>query len=183
MTHELYQVKMGMQGAFQYARQLDMFGCRQNMWILHWIIAWSSEEVSTPLVVVVGLLDIVIWDGGEDLEGGLEVLVDLHDGGDVAAAVAVVGRGPDGDDILLGEVVLEALHYELVGAGNKAEAIDVVELAGDLAAKQPAGATWRDLPGVDVVGIAPEQVGEAALVGDLLGAGQDSYLVQHADFR
>lgn len=48
----------------------------------------------------------VVGHGTEDLELLLEVLSKVHDGSDVATAVAVVGCGPDGDDILVFEVVL-----------------------------------------------------------------------------
>jgi hypothetical protein len=49
---------------------------------------------------------LVLGDGAEDAEFGVEVFANVHDGGYVAAAVAVVGSGPDGHDGLLGEVVL-----------------------------------------------------------------------------
>lgn len=49
---------------------------------------------------------LILGDGAEDAEFGVEVFADVHDGGYVAAAVAVVGSGPDGHDGLLGEVVL-----------------------------------------------------------------------------
>ena len=42
----------------------------------------------------------------EDLKLLLEVFAEVHDGSDVAAAVAVVWRRPDGDDVLVLEVVL-----------------------------------------------------------------------------
>lgn len=48
-------------------------------------------------------------NGGEDCEFRLEVLSEVHDGGDVAAAVAVVGCAPDGDDGLVFKMPLYAL--------------------------------------------------------------------------
>lgn len=42
----------------------------------------------------------------EDLKLLLEVFAEVHDGSDVAAAVAVIWRRPDGDDVLVLEVVL-----------------------------------------------------------------------------
>lgn len=48
----------------------------------------------------------MVGHGAEDLERRLQVLSKVHDGSDVAAAVAVVGGGPDGDDIFVFEVVL-----------------------------------------------------------------------------
>ena len=42
-------------------------------------------------------MPIALGYGGEYGEFGIEIFVEVHDGGDVAAAVAVVGRAPDGD--------------------------------------------------------------------------------------
>lgn len=65
---------------------------------------------------------------------------------------------------------------------NQLQAINMVELAGNLIAKQPARAPRRNSPGLDVLGIAPHEVAEGALVGDFLGAGDDADLVEGADF-
>jgi len=70
----------------------------------------------------------VIGHRAENLEIWLEILAEGHDGRDVAAAVAVVGRGPDGDNFLGLEVVLVAFVDELVGAGDELKVVDVVEL-------------------------------------------------------
>ena len=48
----------------------------------------------------------MIGYGAEDLEFLLEVFAEVHDGSDVATAVAVVGSGPYGDDVLVLEMVL-----------------------------------------------------------------------------
>jgi len=58
----------------------------------------------------------MIRHGAEDGEIGLEVLAEGHDTGDVSAAVAVVRSGPDGDDVLVLEMIFVALVDELVGA-------------------------------------------------------------------
>lgn len=49
----------------------------------------------------------MVRHSAEDLELGFEVFSQIHDGGNIAAAVAVVRRGPDGDDIFVFEVVLQ----------------------------------------------------------------------------
>lgn len=49
---------------------------------------------------------LVLRDGAEDTEFRLETFANVHDGRDIAAAVAVVGRRPDGDDGFLSEMVL-----------------------------------------------------------------------------
>ena len=51
-------------------------------------------------------MSIALGYGGEDGEFGIEIFVEIHDGGDVAAPVAVVGRAPDGDDGFVFEMPL-----------------------------------------------------------------------------
>lgn len=46
---------------------------------------------------------------------GTRILAQLQDGGDIAAAIAIVGRAPHGHDTAI-EHLLEALHDQLVGA-------------------------------------------------------------------
>lgn len=50
----------------------------------------------------------MVWHRGEDLKLWFEILAEVHDGRDVTAAVTVVGCRPDGDDVLVLEVVLVA---------------------------------------------------------------------------
>jgi hypothetical protein len=61
----------------------------------------------------------VIRHSAEDLEVRLQVLAERHDRRHVAAAVAVVGRRPDGDNFLRLEVVFVAFVDQLVGAGDQ----------------------------------------------------------------
>ena len=63
----------------------------------------------------------------EDGELSLEVLVELEDGGDVATAVAVVWRRPDGQHGLA-KVPLVALHDKLVRATDHLNVVRLVEL-------------------------------------------------------
>jgi hypothetical protein len=88
----------------------------------------------------------VVWDGAEYLEFLLQVFAEVHDGGDVAAAIAVVGGGPDSHDVFVLEVVLGerqdiedwvrrgewtylvTLVDELMGSCDELKAVDVVEL-------------------------------------------------------
>ena len=58
----------------------------------------------------------------------------------VAAAVAVVGRRPDGHQELA-EEVLVALHRELMRAGDELELVGIQELVGDVGAEDVAGAS------------------------------------------
>ena len=70
----------------------------------------------------------MIRHGTKNLEIRLQILSQRHDGSDIAAAVAVVRRGPDGHDVLGGEVVFVAFVDELVRAGYELEVVYVVEL-------------------------------------------------------
>lgn len=100
----------------------------------------------------------------EDLKVALQVLVDVEDGGDVTATVAVVGCGPNCHEVRVLEPVLEAVHDELMSPSDELQVIDMVELSGDLGAEQPAGTSRADSPSVDVLGIGPHQIAEGALV-------------------
>ena len=124
----------------------------------------------------------VVGHGRKDVELGLQILAQLHDGGDIAAAVAVVGGAPHGGHGLVLEMPLVALVDELVCARNQLQAIDVVELRGHFVAKQPACAAGADSPGFHFLRVAPYQVAEGAFVRDLLGARDHANLVKSADF-
>ena len=64
----------------------------------------------------------------EDSKVGLKILAQRHDTRHITTSVAVVRRRPDGDDILIFEMVLVSLVDELMRACDELEAIDVVEL-------------------------------------------------------
>lgn len=64
-----------------------------------------------------------------------------------------------------------------MSAGNGRQSVHMVELGGNLIAKQPAGTTGADSPSVNVFRIAPHEVAERPLVGDLLCSRDDSDLV------
>ena len=75
-----------------------------------------------------------------------------------------------------GEHELEALLHQLVRAADKVQAVDAVELCRDARAEEPARAARADRPGVDVLGVAPHEVAEGALVGDLANALDGAHL-------
>lgn len=78
-----------------------------------------------------------------------EVLVQLEDGGDVAAAVAIVWRAPDGDDRVV-EHKLEALHRELMRPRNEVDVVVVCKRLGDVRAEEESRAAWREAPAGDI---------------------------------
>lgn len=56
----------------------------------------------------------MVWHRAEDVEVGLEVFAQVHDGRHVSAAVAVVGSRPDCHNIPVFEMVLRTLNTLVV---------------------------------------------------------------------
>lgn len=81
----------------------------------------------------------------------------------------------------LRETDLVALVYKLMSSRNSLQAIDVVELGGNLIAKEPAGTTRAYCPRVDVLGVAPYQVTECTLMRNLLSSGDNPDLIDSPD--
>lgn len=67
---------------------------------------------------------------------------------------------------------------QLVGAGDKLQAVDMIELSSDLVTEQPSSATWRDCPSTDIFRVTPDQIAESAFVRDLLRTSNDADLVE-----
>jgi len=123
-----------------------------------------------------------VRDGFEQLRLSLVDVLKVQDGGDVAASVAVVGRGPDRHHLVV-EHVLVALVDELVGAANEFEVVEMNEFGGDFRSEEPARAPRTRRPRVHVFRIRPDQIAEGALVRDLLVPLDRSNLVQRLDVR
>ena len=64
------------------------------------------EEVVVAAAGSSGHSALIVGHGGEDVEAGLEVFAEVHDGGDVTAAVAVIGGAPHGDNGFILEMPL-----------------------------------------------------------------------------
>mmetsp|Transcript_16912 Transcript_16912/g.34253 ORF Transcript_16912/g.34253 Transcript_16912/m.34253 type:complete len:228 (-) Transcript_16912:248-931(-) len=105
--------------------------------------------------------------GLEDLEVLCAVLVELKDRRNVAAAVAVVGRGEYGDHVAVMAPGVP-FHRKLVGAGDKLEAVVVVELFRDVLTEGVPRPTRRDAPPATIVRVRPHHVTHRPLMGDLL---------------
>lgn len=136
----------------------------------------------------------------EDIELGVQILTNIHDRGDVTAAVAVIWCRPNRDNRLLWEVVLSrefsnrlgavfllgatylvALIDQLMGTRNELQAIDMIEFACDFVSEKPAGTARRNGPGVYIFRITPYQITESTFVGDLLGSGYYADLINRSD--
>ena len=117
----------------------------------------------------------------EDLEVAFQLIVDVQDGSDVTATVAVVRGGPNRDEVRVLEPVLEAVHDKLMGASHEVQVVEVVELSRHLGAEEPAGTTGRNSPGVDVLGVGPHEIAEGTLVRHLHAAVNEADLVEGLD--
>lgn len=73
---------------------------------------------------------LVLGHGVEDLEVAVQALVECHDRRDVAAAVAVVGCGPHGDELLIEHELVTLLH-ELMSTRHQVEAVVLQEVTDD----------------------------------------------------
>ena len=72
---------------------------------------------------------MIPWRGVKLQEGVLQGVVQLHDAGLVAAPVAVVGGGEDGDHVPIVTPVV-ALHHQLMGPAHQGQAVRMVECLG-----------------------------------------------------
>lgn len=79
------------------------------------------------------------------------------------------------------ETDLVALVDKLVSSRNCLQAVDVVELGGNLITKEPASATRTHGPRIDVFRIAPYQVTESTLMRNLLSSGDNPDLIDGPD--
>lgn len=115
-------------------------------------------------------------------ESILEVLVDLHNRCLVSAAVAVVRRTENGNNVLLVAPIV-SFHDELVRARNQREAVVVVERLRNILAERVTCATRGNAPAAAVVWVGPEQVAHGAFVGHLLHARKFHDVVQRVNRR
>lgn len=70
----------------------------------------------------------------EDFEITFDLVLYREDCSNVSAAIAVVWRGPNCDQLFAKHVLVPLLH-ELVRSADELEPIDVIELLGDLRTK------------------------------------------------
>ena len=143
---------------------------------------------------------LILGNSTEYAKLGVEVLTDVHDRCNIAAAVAVVGCGPDRNNRLLRKMILQTLEFEgaevremkthlvafideLVGTSDKLQTINVVELSRDLVSEEPARAARRNSPCLNILRVAPNQITEGPLVGDLLSTGNDTNLIDRPNLR
>lgn len=110
----------------------------------------------------------------------LHVLIELHDGSLVTAAVAVVGRREDGNDGLFVAPVV-SFHDKLMGTRDESKTVGAVELLRHVLSERVAGSTGRDTPSTAIIRIRPKQVAHGSLVGNLLEAIQSTNAIESVD--
>ena len=111
---------------------------------------------------------------------GVDTVVNLHNGRLVSAPVAVIGGTKNRHHSLV-VLPLVALHDELVGSANEAQAIHMTKLFCNVLAECipcPAG-TYS--PTTPIVRITPNQIAHWALVGYLLDAVESPSMVEGVD--
>jgi hypothetical protein len=74
----------------------------------------------------------------ECLEIPSEVFIQLQNGGNIAAPIAVIGSRPHSDQDVIREPVLVPFLDQLMGSGDELKSVDVVKFLGDLRSEQPA---------------------------------------------
>jgi len=124
-----------------------------------------------------------VRDRIEDLELLVVILVHLQNRCLISAAITVVRGRPDRDERLVKEE-LEALVHELMRATHELKTIHSTKLLSDLGAEEPASATLRNLPSVNVgLRIRPDEVTESALMRRLLVTIDETKLIQRGNLR
>lgn len=135
-----------------------------------------SQEVGHDGLIVHGPGSLVS-QGVEGLKGVFKLFIDFEHRGNIAASVAVVGCGPNGNEVAVSEPILVALHDELMCSCHKVNVIDMIEFSSDLGSEEPSGTSGGHCPGLDFFGVRPHKVAERTLVRDLHSSIDESNLV------
>jgi len=96
-----------------------------------------------------------------------QMLIELKNRRDVAAAVAVVGCTPNGYDRLI-EHQFVPLHCKLVRSGDEVDGVVMRESLGDVRSKKEACSTGRETPASYIIWVRPKKVAHCPVVRDLL---------------
>jgi len=119
-----------------------------------------------------------IGNSVEDFEVSVQLGVKFQNACHVTAAIAVVWRRPNSNQILAWEHVLVALLYQLVSTADQLQAVHSTELIRHFRSEKPTSTARTDLPCFNVLRIRPHQVAEGAFVGNFLIPRDGSNLVK-----
>jgi hypothetical protein len=118
----------------------------------------------------------------EDIKGFLKLVVDIQNGSNVTASVAVIRSGPNGNQILVSKPVFETIHYKLMCSGNQIYVINVIVFACHFRSEQPSCSSWGHSPCFNIFWIGPHQIAEWTLMRNLHSSVNKSNLVNSLDF-
>jgi len=77
--------------------------------------------------------------------------------------------------------VLVATHHQLVGAGDQAQAVEMVELISDVFTEDIASSSLVAVPVVDIIWVRPKEVGKGTLVRNLHASLKSVQLIERSD--
>jgi len=103
-------------------------------------------------------------------------LIQLHDGGLIAASVAIVGSAEDGYNVLFMAPII-AFHYKLMCTGDQSQTVNVVEMLRDVLAEGVASTSRRWSESNSVVRIRPQQITHGTVVWHFSYAIELPYLI------
>lgn len=125
---------------------------------------------------------LTVGNGVEDFRAALLARVEGEDGSDVTAAIAIIRRRPNCDELLI-EHVLNAFVNQLVGPADQLQLVPLHEVLRDERAEQPSSAARALSPRVHVLRVAPDEVAERSFVRNLNATVDRTDLVQSFYFR
>lgn len=70
-----------------------------------------------------------------------------------------------------------------MSSSNELQTVDMVEFGRHLVTKEPASAAWGNSPGLDVLGVTPDQIAESTFMGNLLCTSHNTNLVDCTNLR
>lgn len=115
-----------------------------------------------------------------NLQGVLQVLVNLHNRSLVATSVTVIWSAEDGHDVSILTPIV-SFHDQLVCSGNQCEAIVMIECFRNILTKGIPGTSWTDAPSTSIIRITPEEITHRTLMGNFLDSVKRSDVVECVD--
>ena len=118
----------------------------------------------------------------EDVEGSVQLVIYVQDGGHISASVAVVWCRPNSHEVLISEPVFESVHDELMCSCDQRDVVDVIELGSNLGSKKPSSSSWGHSPGFDIFWVGPHKIAEWTFMRDFHSSVNESDLIDCFDF-
>ena len=149
--------------------------------MLQEILHHNALTVLARLVLLLPPMQIILRRRVEHVEDPVPLIAHLEHARHVAAPIAVIGRAPDGAQLVIVQDLI-ALLAELVRAEDVVHLVDIEELGHHLGAERVPRAAGREGELVALrVRVAPDEIGHGPLVRDLAEAVDDFDLVDAMD--